>query len=285
MTVAERTARTRSRSEHISADDNEETPAPSASAQLAQETESEWSSDSDSDFEQVINYKNDCLSFPAFLNESAHPVGRQAQKLSFARWKENVVPKVENMGERFPFHPCSHPGRCKDAMCPCFRQQIACELACSCPDSCERRYRGCSCHKGGDHQVCVSEKNPGKGGCECRALNRECDVDLCGPCGAKEALSHASRATRKARKHLCSNVHIQKGWPKRTVLGTSHVHGFGLFAGEKIEANDFLGEYKGEIVTSEEAERRGTIYARLPRNYLFVLCKGHSAHPRTKPLC
>jgi SET domain-containing protein len=70
------------------------------------------------------------------------------------------------------------------------------------------------------------------------------------------------------------NVHIQRNLPKRTILGHSEVQGFGLYAGEKIKAGSYLGEYKGEVITRGEAERRGAIYQHLKTNYLFSLNKG-----------
>ncbi|GME64399.1 hypothetical protein GTA08_BOTSDO12916 [Neofusicoccum parvum] len=53
----------------------------------------------------------------------------------------------------------------------------------------------------------------------------------------------------------------------------SEVQGFGLYMGEKVNAGDYLGEYKGEIVTKEEGSRRGAVYQHLRTNYLFDLNK------------
>ncbi|KKY26694.1 putative esc e complex protein [Diplodia seriata] len=52
---------------------------------------------------------------------------------------------------------------------------------------------------------------------------------------------------------------------------SSEVQGFGLYAGEKLSAGDFVGEYKGEVVTKEEGSRRGAVYQHLKTNYLFDL--------------
>lgn len=40
-------------------------------------------------------------------------------------------------------------------------------------------------------------------------------------------------------------------------MGVSGVSGYGLFAGEDVKAGDLLGEYKGEIISNQEFERRG----------------------------
>jgi hypothetical protein len=41
--------------------------------------------------------------------------------------------------------------------------------------------------------------------------------------------------------------------------------------GQAVRAHEYLGEYKGEIITNGEADRRGTIYQHLATNYLFNL--------------
>jgi histone-lysine N-methyltransferase EZH2 len=59
---------------------------------------------------------------------------------------------------------------------------------------------------------------------------------------------------------MCLNASIQKGVPKHTLLGDSGIHGMGLYAGQLIRAQEFVGEYKGEVITKEEADRRGAVY-------------------------
>ena len=39
----------------------------------------------------------------------------------------------------------------------------------------------------------------------------------------------------------CANVAIQRGETKRTIMGRSSIAGWGLFAGEKVRPNQFLG--------------------------------------------
>jgi hypothetical protein len=39
----------------------------------------------------------------------------------------------------------------------------------------------------------------------------------------------------------CANVSIQRGETKRTLMGRSTIAGWGLFAGEKVKAGQFLG--------------------------------------------
>jgi hypothetical protein len=51
------------------------------------------------------------------------------------------------------------------------------------------------------------------------------------------------------------------------------VHGFGLYAGQKIVEHDFVGEYKGEIITKSESDRRAAVYEHQKLSYLFSLNK------------
>ena len=70
---------------------------------------------------------------------------------------------------------------------------------------------------------------------------------------------------------MCLNASIQKGVPKHTLLGDSGIHGMGLYAGQLIRAHEFVGEYKGEVITKEEADRRGAVYEKQKSTYLFSL--------------
>mmetsp|Transcript_27443 Transcript_27443/g.43347 ORF Transcript_27443/g.43347 Transcript_27443/m.43347 type:complete len:157 (-) Transcript_27443:60-530(-) len=47
--------------------------------------------------------------------------------------------------------------------------------------------------------------------------------------------------------------------------------GWGLFTKHAMKKGDFVHEYVGEIISQEEAERRGVIYDKLNMSYLFNL--------------
>ncbi|CAK4032593.1 ESC E(Z) complex [Lecanosticta acicola] len=100
---------------------------------------------------------------------------------------------------------------------------------------------------------------------------RECDADLCGDCGVCDVLDPVHRHNDEILHNNCANANIQRGVPKHTVLGDSGVHGLGLYACEEIRENDFVAEYKGELVTKNEAERRGAVYEHQKLSYLFSL--------------
>ena len=177
------------------------------------------------------------------------------------------------LGDWPPFYPCHHPGvTCNKAECSCFVNKRPCEKTCACADDCARKFQGCSCasfkhRKPGDY-VCWRDNR-----CACYKLGRECDPDLCGTCGVCEVLDPVHRHDHKAIDTLkmCLNASIQKGVPKHTLLGDSGIHGMGLYAGQDIRAQEFVGEYKGEVITKEEADRRGAVYEKQKSTYLFSL--------------
>jgi SET domain-containing protein len=69
----------------------------------------------------------------------------------------------------------------------------------------------------------------------------------------------------------CNNIMIRRNVPRKTYLGTSTIHGLGLFMGEEVQSGEYIGEYKGEIITKAEAERRALIYDQRGTSYLFGL--------------
>jgi hypothetical protein len=108
----------------------------------------------------------------------------------------------------------------------------------------------------------------------CKKANRECDPDLCGGCGAIELLDPVTRHqynSSQVPSEMCQNVYIQREIPKKTILGYSNLCGMGLFMGEPVAKDQFIGEYKGEVLTQEEAERRGKIYDKRGTSFLFDL--------------
>jgi len=75
---------------------------------------------------------------------------------------------------------------------------------------------------------------------------------------------------------MCQNVHLVRGISKKTILGHSVLAGMGLFMGEDVGKNEFIGEYKGEVVTQDEAERRGKLYDKRGISFLFDINKSQA---------
>lgn len=165
-----------------------------------------------------------------------------------------------------PFYPCYHPGTtCEKSRCSCYENRIPCEKTCACDSSCKRKWQGCDCRmKAG--RICFEDTR-----CACFQYGRECDADLCGECGVSEVLDPIHRHDDTILENHCSNASIQRGVPRHTVLGKSGIHGLGLYACEKIRQHEFVGEYRGEIITKNEAERRGAVYEHQKLSYLFTL--------------
>ncbi|KAH7696831.1 SET domain containing protein, partial [Aphelenchoides avenae] len=70
---------------------------------------------------------------------------------------------------------------------------------------------------------------------------------------------------------ICKNVGIQRGYQKKLIIAPSQVAGWGCFAADDIEKNEFICEYTGEVISHGESERRGRIYDKLKCSYLFRL--------------
>ncbi|KAK0640511.1 Histone-lysine N-methyltransferase E(z) [Lasiodiplodia hormozganensis] len=81
-------------------------------------------------------------------------------------------------------------------------------------------------------------------------------------------------------RQKCGNVNIQRNVPKRTLLGQSEVQGFGLYAGERLKAGEYIGEYKGEIVTKEEAQEVDSTRAGNKLRFINNSAKAPNCEPR-----
>lgn len=188
--------------------------------------------------------------------------GQETRKMS-AKAAGYHTGKSSLLENRKTWVPCSHKGPCLSSHsdCACAREQVHCEKSCGCADNCRRRFKGCRCKK-----TCFLDDR-----CECYAANRECDPQLCHDCGVEEVLDPSNKYRDDMRQGRCRNNRLQLDLPPRTVKGMSEVQGWGLFLGEDLPANSFVGEYKGENISASESDRRGAIYAYVSQEYLFNL--------------
>ncbi|WVQ64997.1 uncharacterized protein L199_003167 [Kwoniella botswanensis] len=79
----------------------------------------------------------------------------------------------------------------------------------------------------------------------------------------------------------CGNRIIQRGRGKDTKieLFKTRWKGWGIRARAPIAAGTFLGIYAGELITEQESEERGKLYAQIGRTYLFDCDGWQIAHP------
>ena len=164
-----------------------------------------------------------------------------------------------NHGIARAFVPCAHEGSCSvENGCSCMINEHFCSKYCACPNSCKMGFPGCRC-KG----TCTTLQ------CPCMSAGRECDPDLCRTCG----VDIRPDDLKSKGERSCRNSTIQLKDHKHLLLAPSLITGagWGIFTKDAIVKDDFIHEYVGEIISQEEAERRGRVYDRVNRSYLFNL--------------
>lgn len=158
--------------------------------------------------------------------------------------------------EIFPlFTPCIHEGQCNEQNCSCVQNAFFCTKHCIWGSKSRNFYRGCACES-----KCTTNS------CSCYAAGRECDPDLCKHCGACCDEPH-----KPATKQRCRNDNLSMRRHQRLLVAESSIKdaGLGLFTKHALKKGDFIHEYIGEVISQEEADRRGLIYDKVNRSYLF----------------
>lgn len=130
-----------------------------------------------------------------------------------------------------------------------------------------------------------------------------CECVECGPrnkkcCGNQQSRAYNYRGRRRINlppgipiyecnkrckcNSDCPNRTVQSGRKvPLCIYRTNNGCGWGVKALRKIFKGEFVSEYVGEIITHEEAERRGKIYDARGRTYLFDLDFNSSDNPYT----
>ena len=72
-------------------------------------------------------------------------------------------------------------------------------------------------------------------------------------------------------EEVCENMNMQFHRHKHVALSLSSTSGWGVYLRERVLKNEFIGEYTGELINQQEADRRGKIYDRVNCSFLFNL--------------
>ncbi|KAL6413652.1 hypothetical protein AUP68_03173 [Ilyonectria robusta] len=175
------------------------------------------------------------------------------KKALIGDWQDHTVSHEHQRRELF--EPCSHDGPCTLESCTCVQQGVLCEKFCGCSvETCAYKFTGCACHSQG--KTCFSKQKDRP--CICVQLNRECDPELCGTCGAFERADPENTEDETLHSTGCQNCALQRGAPKALLLGQSQLEGvgYGLYTAQDIAQDDFIIEYVGELISHDEGVRR-----------------------------
>jgi len=217
---------------------------------------------------------------PRFVSKENDPGGEKAveeqpKKTTRKKRKNWANPKKQNLGTGYnitwlnnhakttispAFVPCVHEGPCGETNCECVKNAHFCTKLCCNGKRSRNFFQGCRCVGG-----CRSKA------CPCFAAKRECDPDLCTSCGACTDKEHVLFGPNS--KQTCRNDNISMRRFQHLLVGVSGIEdaGWGLYTKNALQKDDFIQEYTGEMISQDEADRRGRIYDKVNRSYLFNL--------------
>jgi len=182
---------------------------------------------------------------------------------SMNNYNPTWLKRVENAEVHPFFQPCEHEQPCSETNCRCVQNAIFCTKHCAWERRSRNFYRGCACAG-----KCTTKS------CSCFAAMRECDPDLCKSCGACTDPPNRPAGSKKGGGgQRCRNDNISMRRHCQLLLGESSIKdaGWGIYNRTALKRGDYIHEYVGEVISQEEAERRGRVYDKVNRSYLFNL--------------
>lgn len=173
---------------------------------------------------------------------------------------------------RIKVQGCKCKSNCRTKSCPCFAASRACDpdLCGSCGASIAPWFRMdvCTFIQKGLHQSTKSGAADVDDGDDSVGAGAAGSASS-GPKRKASVATNGLGATTPSLVTICSNVSFAHRPRVRVYVGRSNIHGWGAFAGQRIEKGDFIAEYTGELITQAEAERRGIIYDKYKSSYIF----------------
>ena len=179
-------------------------------------------------------------------------------------------------------------GRCRSSECPCFRAHRECDpdrcsqcqaflprevvdaaiewLRVNAPEYHRKRYQCKFMEKGSTSSAPAKTQSHGEDESESET-KRQWAAD--GDGGGVRVKLLGIDGVDPFR--LCGNTGCTQRRNKRLWIGKSRVHGFGCFVAEPILKDEFITEYLGEMISQNEADRRGRVYDEQNISYLFNL--------------
>ena len=203
---------------------------------------------------------------------------------SLRNYNQHWYSRIIKSGLRPSFEPCVHDEPCRETICDCVDRSIFCTDACAWGSRSKNFFRGCDCRSS-----CTTSS------CSCFANSRECNPDIC------KCDTCTDPPNRPATMQRCRNDNLTMCRDTEIAIAVSKVPnaGCGAFTKRFLHKGEFLGEYVGEMISQEEADRRGQLYDIRNHSSLFMLTadvaldaerKGnlmryinHSATPNTTP--
>uniref|UniRef100_A0A5B9BW22 [histone H3]-lysine(27) N-trimethyltransferase n=1 Tax=Dugesia japonica TaxID=6161 RepID=A0A5B9BW22_DUGJA len=184
------------------------------------------------------------------------------------------------------FIGCKCRGQCNTKQCPCFLANRECDqdlCQCCAPKHINRSYSLKSLTNFESNGVSTKSTSLSNSGAENShdsfnshifSTNGVYKTQISNESIQREFSNSSNNcvdSTANPNNITCKNMAIQRGQRKHLLMSVSDVAGWGIYTKEDILKNEFIYEYCGEIISQDEADRRGKIYDKTMSSFLFNL--------------